>query len=278
MREAFRQLLVRGVPEVQDRVKEGFAFRAEDGLPALVVRELINPDLEDYAAGMHTIEVWCVTKATSLVKTDALAAKVKEVTDNAVFEDDGKRFYVEYLRTGTDQPDPTFGGLVRVVTLDVADLSWMRQNTFTPDPIEALQRWTKATFPQHGLQTDPATWNPGEKPGIYWRYVGSPRVLEHLAWGSWLEVRIAGHVLTPDEHDRLEWVRRIHQALALTRRYPLDDGSPLFFELLNADSSAHPIRQGQIGITARFGVLIEQEQQPIARVGVAGNAGSMEVT
>lgn len=284
MREAIRNLLVQGVPKVDERVYEPHAMTAADGspdidLPALIVRELVNPAAPDGSvAGTNTLEVFVYYPRTSFVGVDETVEAVKKVLTDKVIEADGERYFVEYGRTGTDTPDRVFDAITRTVTFTISPLSWMQQAIYDPDPLEALRRWTEDTWQEgteHGdVQTDPKTWQPSnESPGIYWRFVGSPRVIEHYPTHTWFEVRIQGHILVPDKAKRLEWIGRVHQALLLARKVTMEDGSPMFLVTPTADGTQNAITQGQIMVLAQFGVLKEPRyaEQPLERMVLAGN-------
>ena len=119
----------------------------------------------------------------------------------------------------------------------------------------ALRIWTAVKWPE--AQTDPAAWSPADAtPGIYWRLVQLNQV-ETTAAVTWLNAQLVAHVLAPSPSVRLQWVRKVTEALAVQRRISLPgDGSPLQFVTVAADSEADQMRRGQVQLTARFGVLI----------------------
>lgn len=280
MREAIRDTLVRQVADVRERVYEPHAMTAADGtpdieLPALIVRELLNPATPDGGvAGTSTVEIWVYYPRTSYTKVDDTIDDVKAALASKIIHDGDERLFLEHVRTGTDTPDRVFDAITRAVTFLATPLAWMHQAIYDPDPIAALQKWSATRWQDAGaVQTDPATWEPSdEAPGIYWRYVGSPRAIEHYPTHTNLEVRIQGHILVPDKAKRLEWLGRVHQALLLDRKITMEDGSPMFFVAPTADATANMITQGQITLLAQFGVLKEPKiQQPIERLVLAGN-------
>src|SRR5690606_18970577 len=126
------------------------------------------------------------------------------------------------------------------------------------DPVAALQKWTKETWPE--VHTDPATWSPADvTPGIYWRMVRLTPT-EITAAVNWMEVQINGHILAPSAAVRLSWVRKVTEGLVKQRRLKMADDGSLELLRVTADSETDPMRRGQIQLTARFGVL-----PPIAR-------------
>ena len=58
MREAIRQALIDGVPEVESRVYEPFAAGPETEKPYLIVRETAEEDNTEWAGFRGRVEVW----------------------------------------------------------------------------------------------------------------------------------------------------------------------------------------------------------------------------
>lgn len=137
-------------------------------------------------------------------------------------------------------------------------IAWPAGLTYEPDPVAALRDWSTATY--SGLQVDPDTWAPtDETPALYWR-LASISDVEPQHWGAWVTVAIHGHLLAATPSGRLPWIRRITEGLALAREVQLSDGSPLLFEHVSANSDADPLREGQLRLTARFGILRSQPE------------------
>lgn len=284
MREALRRFLVDNVaavrvesaPGVTDydksRVKELHGVTALKDRPFIVLVEGPLDPGEQWAGIATALDVWPHVEHTKFTTLDAFANEISALLNELILEDGEKRYYLEKLATGGDQHVPEWETITRVLRFSIFDLEFLSGETIDPDPVEALARWTDETFGVD-VQTDPASWRPSrEQPGIYWRISTIPRVLEWYPFHTWVEARIMGHVIAPTYTARLEWTRRIHQALLSTRKLELADGSPLFIEGLGADSGAHPIRTGQITAVCRLGVLSEIEEAPvIERVVIGGD-------
>jgi hypothetical protein len=125
--------------------------------------------------------------------------------------------------------------------------------TTAPDPIATLNNWTVNTF--NSPQVDPDTWQPtNNTPAIYWRLSGLT-LAEQWAGCSWMDATIYGHIIAPTPAARLTWIKKITEALALASMITMDDGSPLAIKRVTADSQRDQLRDGQITISARYGVL-----------------------
>jgi hypothetical protein len=150
--------------------------------------------------------------------------------------------------------------------------------TFEPDPISALAEWTVESW---GAQVwaDPEHWTPASTtPGVFWRLVRAEEV-ERLAWGSRVELTIRGHVLHPLADARVEWIRRVFEALLRTRRLVLSDGAPLDLRAPTFDADLDPLRVGQISVIGRFSVKRPAEAAERLRhaTGRATTGGTVEV-
>lgn len=133
-------------------------------------------------------------------------------------------------------------------------LAFPAQETTEPDPIKALNNWTKGKFAS--IQVDPATWAPTDQnPAIYWR-ISNLQLVQAYQAHSTFDATIAGHLMAKTTNARLSWLKRIIEALAHDTYILMTDGSPMMIQgTLAADSQGDPIRTGQIRLTMRFGVL-----------------------
>lgn len=191
---------------------------------------------------------------------DALEKAVIDVLDQRTFTDTDGRFTSYY--DGSQGQDMTLdkeqgynpNAISRAVRFIVYELAWLTTLTYSPDPVVALNTWVADQFPG-AVQTDPTTWDPEVLvPGVYWRVrrqIGS----RTMNWGGWVDVEVRGHIVSPGDADRLFWVRAISERLVADHHCALTDQSPLEFINVTYDQDAHPMRTGQIVLTAEFGVL-----------------------
>lgn len=259
MRTAIRRLLIDNIPQIESRVYEPHVAGPNTQKPYLVLREGVQDPEADWAAFSTIVEVWPYVKRTTFQQADSLANAVINTLHRARFSHSGEEYLVDYMGSaGQDFVDEEWDAITRGLRFRVFALGWLNGLTYDPDPVAALQNWTKKTWPE--VQTNPATWTPADiTPGIYWRMVRLTPT-EITAAVNWMEVQINGHILAPSAATRLSWVRKVTEGLAKQRRLKMTDDGPLELLRVTADSEADPMRRGQIQLTARFGVL-----SPIAR-------------
>ena len=254
MREAIRQLLVNNIPEIQGRVYEPHVAGLNTPKPYLVLREGVQDPEADWSAFSTIIEVWPYVKRTTFQQVDALVNAIINLLHRARFSYNGEEYLVDYLGSvGQDLVDEDWDAITRGLRFRVFALGWLNGITYDPDPVKALQEWTKKTWPE--VHTDPNQWSPSDNaPGIYWRFVRIINV-QYLPALTWITAQISGHILASSAGIRLLWVRKVEDAINAQRRIKMSDGGPLDFLQVIADTEADPMRKGQIQLTVQFGVL-----------------------
>jgi len=264
MRTAIRQLLVDNVKAVNGRVYEPHVAGPNTQKPYLVLREGVQDPEADWAAFSTIVEVWPYVKRTTFQQVDSLTNAIINTLHRARFSHAGEEYLVDYLGSaGQDFVDTEWDAITRGLRFRVFALGWLNGQTYAPDPVAALQDWTKKTWPE--AHTDPGTWSPADvAPGIYWRMVRLTPT-EITAAVNWMEAQINGHILAPSAAVRLNWVRKVTEGVVKQRRLKMDDDGPLELLRVTADSEADPMRRGQIQLTARFGVLRPRTQYDVLR-------------
>ncbi len=276
MRKTIRQILVDNILQVEGRVYEPHAAGPTTKKPYLVLKEGVQDPEADWSAFSTIIEVWPYVNRTTFQKVDALAGQIINALHRMLFAESGEQHLIDYIGSaGQDFVDTEWDAITRGLRFQVFALGWLDGQTFDPDPVAALQNWTATACPE--AHTDPTTWTPVDTtPGVYWRLVRLV-LMETTAAVNWMDAQITGHVLAPSAAVRLQWTRKVTEAIAQKRRIKLPDGSPLFFNRVTADSEADPMRRGQIQLTARFGVLQPEKQVEKLRRAVIGGDIPAEV-
>jgi len=276
MRTAIRQILIDNITEIQGRVYEPHAAGSNTQKPYLVLREGVQDPEADWAAFSTVIEVWPYVKRTTFQQVDSLANAIINSLHRARFSYNDEEYLVDYLGSvGQDLVDEDWDAITRGLRFRVFALGWLNGITYDPDPVKALQEWTKKAWTE--AHTDPGTWSPVDvAPGIYWRMVRLTPT-EITAAVNWMEAQINGHILAPSAAVRLNWVRKVTEGIAKQRVLKMDDGGPLELLRVVADSEADPMRRGQIQLTARFGVLQPRAQYEVLRRAAASGDINMEV-
>lgn len=279
MRTTVRRRLIDAVPSVQvgapidyalSRVYEPHGATEETPFPFIVFGEADVDPTQQTSPSSTDLEAHPYVDRETFRLLDEMHAQIKDAFDWAVFLHDGKPYLSELLPAGDDVLDGRWGGLTKPVRFEVHDLSMFTTETFEPDPVAGLRSWTAAKWPAVGIppvaqiQTDPATWAPSNAaPGILFRLQGIPTMLEQWNSVSWLRATLRAHVIAPDRTTRLQWTKRLTEALSVARSVALGDGSYFYLESIAADTSLHAIRDGQISVQGRYGVLIPHETAPL---------------
>lgn len=215
--------------------------------PRIQYEVVRQEDPERQVDGDLTITI--VDAGSSMAVPADIEQRVRELLDGLTIHTDAGTVSLHWAESNPFDEADDFRGIEAVFDL----IAWPAGITYEPDPVAALRSWCAQNYP--ALQVDPAVWAPTDlAPALYWR-LASVSAVEPQNWGAWVTVSIQGHILVATSDGRLPWIRRIAEGLALARRIDLSDGSPLLFEALSADSNADPLREGQIRLTARFGVL-----------------------
>lgn len=276
MRITIRQILIDNITEIQGRVYEPHAAGSNTQKPYLVLREGVQDPEADWAAFSTIVEVWPYVKRTTFQQVDRLANAIINTLHRARFSYNGEEYLVDYLGSvGQDLVDEDWDAITRGLRFRVFALGWLNGLTYAPDPVAALQDWTKKAWPE--AHTDPGTWSPADvAPGIYWRMVRLVPV-EMTAAVNWMEAQINGHILAPSASVRLNWTRKVTEGLMKQRRLKMDDDGPLELLRVTSDSEADPMRRGQIQLTTRFGVLQPRAQYEMLRKAISSGDINMEV-
>ena len=93
-----------------------------------------------------------------------------------------------------------------------------------------------------------------EVPVIYCRLLTSD-LAEQTNTVAWMDGRLAVHILCPDGVVRRKMAMAIAQKLSLAGEVILLDKSPMFIRRLQIDNKSDYLKDGQVFITGRYGLL-----------------------
>ncbi len=245
--------------------------------PRIQYAVMYQDDPERKVSGMATFDI--LTLLEGQEGPEDIETGVKGVLDGSFFETSNLgTIAVRWQRSDAYDQINERGSTVddRVAGMDViCDLMAFPGQTVTtelnpkPDPIAGLIAWTKTLLRNNGAffiegapQAQPI-WKPtSAKPAIYWRFVRQS-VHQALQAVVWWNVTCACHVIAPQPADRIPYIRKITEAVAMAGTVPLPDGSYMLLTgSVAADSNNDPLSVGQITITGRYGVIPVAEQAP----------------
>lgn len=145
-------------------------------------------------------------------------------------------------------------------------IEYPSQETTDPDPIDGLNSWLKALYPEalimwHDRMNQEEDFQQG-RPVLYCRLEADNEDVDHSTFAvAWMTASIVVHVFSSGSGSRGKYVRAIERALALEGEYELPDRSPFLVSSIAASPSADYLRTGQLRITGRYGILRQTEKQ-----------------
>lgn len=162
-------------------------------------------------------------------------------------------------RSGRTDGRPVISG--QTVTFDL--LAFPAQSSINPDPIKAINEWTKDAAPGSILISHdslPEAFRATDStPAIYWRTASLSESSAQSSYAcAWMDVQLAGHIMLPSPTLRQQWIRTLTDRLSVEEKIKMPDGSPLLIRKIAANTAANPLTDGQISVSATFGVLRNQ--------------------
>ena len=222
---------------------------------------------ERQADGTCQINIWCLNNGTTAAPEDVGDAVRECLRDLFLTDDDGQIYALEWQRTdafeagGQDGQPLTIG-----VTLSFDILAFPAQITMEPDPVAGLCDYIKRIAPQIlvvGVDAMPRRCRPTEEqPIAYVRMSGDVSVMRNSWAVAWMDVTLPVHIFAPGANLRQTMSRSLCNAIALDGECKLRDGSPMLIRRVAISASANPMRQGQLTVTGRYGVLWQPPEVP----------------
>lgn len=172
MREAIRNALIAGIPEVEGRIFEPHSASADTQKPYLIVKENAEQDNTEWAGFRGHIEVWPYVEESSYTEVDALAKKVAATLNMQLITDEtGDAITCVSDGMLEDVADTEWQALTRCVNFYVLALQPSEvQGPLANDPwIDALVSWTQAIL-GNGYDVRGGQLPVGYKrPAVLWR-------------------------------------------------------------------------------------------------------------
>lgn len=228
-------------------------------------------DPERKTAGTMTINIFADTEAPLIGDLDpdrAIEARLKELLSGTFYTTywDGtictewERSDEFELEKEKEETHPEVYGLS--MSYDI--LAFPPQVTTDPDPVQGLNQWTKYHFGGMtviGHDAIPAVFRPSDrKPAVYWRFDGAVTDRQSYAV-TWYNGTFHAHVIADSVVERNRWIKAITEKMQLEGEVILPDKSPMFVNRIAVRNGADPLREGQIELTGRYGVLAQQRKE-----------------
>ncbi len=275
MREAIRQALIDGVPEVEGRVYEPFAAGPETEKPYLIVRETAEEDNTEWAGFRGRVEVWPYVEQGSLKDIDDLSKKIALALNMQLLEgDDGDALTCIHDGSGEDIVDEDWDALTRCVYFYALAL----QPAGTPGPVEndpwidALVDWTKEKLGEgynvYGGKL-PASY---KRPAVLWR-LDNTSIDDAGALAFVVSKQVACHIFGRNAIEEGNIAISIAEQMGAAVKIPLKPSERLYMTLqsINATLYTDALKQGHLrAILTRRTKRPREEVAKIAEVTTGG--------
>ncbi|MCB5723802.1 hypothetical protein LIQ52_00450 [Mitsuokella jalaludinii] len=275
MREAIRQALIDGVPEVEGRVFEPFAAGPETEKPYLIVRETAEEDNTEWAGFRGRVEVWPYVEQGSLKDVDDLSKEIALALNMQLLEgDDGDALTCIHDGSGEDIVDEEWDALTRCVYFYALAL----QPAGTPGPaendpwIDALVSWTKEKlgdgYNVYGGKL-PASY---KRPAVLWR-LDNTSIDDAGALAFVVSKQVACHIFGRNAIEEGNIAISIAEQMGAAVKIPLKPSERLYMTLqsINATLYTDALKQGHLrAILTRRVKRPREEVAKIAKVTTDG--------
>lgn len=275
MREAIRQALIDGVPEVEGRVYEPFAAGPETEKPYLIVRETAEEDNTEWAGFRGRVEVWPYVEQGSLKDVDDLSKEIAVALNMKLLEgDDGDALTCIHDGSGEDIVDEDWDALTRCVYFYALAL----QPAGTPGPVEndpwidALVDWTKEKLGEgynvYGGKL-PASY---KRPAVLWR-LDNTSIEDAGALAFVVSKQVACHIFGRNAIEEGNIAISIAEQMGAAVKIPLKPSERLYMTLqsINATLYTDALKQGHLrAILTRRTKRPREEVAKIAEVTTGG--------
>ena len=227
-------------------------------------------DPERKAAGTMAINVWCTTESAAMPEdiekrlveliNGTFYTNRRQATVCAVWNRSDAFAFEMPINVGGNTAPEVIG-----ITLTFDLLQFPEQLTTDPDPIQGLNHWTRANFPNMAVIAHdeiPPVWKPtDEHPAIYWRFEGTATTDKQTYAVNWYTGQFAAHVIADGIKERNGWTKAIAEQIQIDGEVLLADGSPMFAKQIAIRHSADPLREGQLILTGKYGVLAQRRKE-----------------
>lgn len=231
--------------------------------PRIIYATDKQENAERKVSGTLTIDV--MTTNDGATGPEVIEEQVRKLLTHTFFEATNEPVVaLVWNQTAAFEEDETVIGVT--ITFDMLAFPSQINGTRKPDPIKGIISYCKELYPTARLfdsaPTAPYMWTPtAQAPALYWRLTGvtTDQITNSV---TWMTATIVGHLFAPTPSDRLPWIRQITEELATGPNIYMDDDSPLMLQRISADSSRDALKDGQITLTVRYGVLRTRPTSP----------------
>lgn len=230
--------------------------------PRIVFDLNTQANTERKTSGTLVISILC--ESTGMDPEEIGPKVVDCLKDTMMLPDEGGPYCFAWLRTDPFELESNTkesrGSSQTIIGLEIRFdlLEYPEQITTDPDPVAAINEFIKEEFPDVfvlGLdEINQIIVATEDHPIIYVRVMNCGVDYQTYAL-SWMNCKVAIHVIAPGSTARSRWVRQILNLLSIRGETLLSDESPLLFTGTVANNSFDYLVTGQINLDTRYSLI-----------------------
>lgn len=225
--------------------------------PRAVFNFDMQADGERKSAG--TLSVTLICRNDSEAVPELIEPAVKKALKDVLLKDDNGTLYAfawartEGFSMTEEKNELLIGSEIR---FDI--MEYPQQETTDPDPIMAMARYIKDLYPDSivvGIDKMADETEASKEAPVFYCRLTEIEKLEETNTVVWMNGKIAISLLCPDGATRLKMAAAVLNSLSLDGEVTMLDDSPMFMERLTANLKSDYLKDGQIFVTGRYGLL-----------------------
>lgn len=225
--------------------------------PRAVFNFDMQADGERKSAG--TLSVTLICRNDSKAVPELIEPAVKKALKDVLLKDDNGTLYAfawartEGFSMTEEKNELLIGSEIR---FDI--MEYPLQETTDPDPIMAMARYIKNLYPDSivvGVDRMADETEASKEAPVFYCRLTEIEKLEETNNCVWTNGKIAISLLCPDSSTRLKMAAAVFNSLSLDGEVTMLDDSPMFMERLTANLKSDYLKDGQIFVTGRYGLL-----------------------
>lgn len=225
--------------------------------PRAVFNFDMQADGERKSAGTLSVALICRNDSEAVPELIEPAVK-KALKDVLLKDDNGTLYAFAWARTEgfsmTEEKNELLIG--SEIRFDI--MEYPQQETTDPDPIMAMARYIKDLYPDSivvGIDKMADETEASKEAPVFYCRLTEIEKLEETNTVVWMNGKIAISLLCPDGATRLKMAAAVLNSLSLDGEVTMLDDSPMFMERLTANLKSDYLKDGQIFVTWRYGLL-----------------------
>lgn len=225
--------------------------------PRAVFNFDMQADGERKSAGTLSVALICRNDSEAVPELIEPAVK-KALKDVLLKDDNGTLYAFAWARTEgfsmTEEKNELLIG--SEIRFDI--MEYPQQETTDPDPIMAMARYIKDLYPDSivvGIDKMADETEASKEAPVFYCRLAEIEKLEETNTVVWMNGKIAISLLCPDGATRLKMAAAVLNSLSLDGEVTMLDDSPMFMERLTANLKSDYLKDGQIFVTGRYGLL-----------------------